>query len=58
LFAYFAGIGLIAVSYAIAWINVVENHAIMGGLVDEVQRIHQQRGLAEINGIGERNGGD
>jgi hypothetical protein len=57
LFASFAGIGLIAATYAIAWINVLENHAITGGLVDEVQQIRQQRGLAEINGIGERNGG-
>jgi hypothetical protein len=47
LLAALGGIGLIALSYTIAWLKIVENHAIIGGLVAEVQRIRQERQLDE-----------
>jgi hypothetical protein len=46
LVAAVAGIALIAWTYAVAWINVTENHAIIEQLVAEVNRIRNARGLA------------
>jgi hypothetical protein len=45
LLAAFAGTALIALTYTIAWLNIVKNHAIIGRLVAEVQRVRQGRGL-------------
>jgi hypothetical protein len=41
----YAGIGLVAWTYLVAWNNIVANHAIITGLVAEVARIRQDRGL-------------
>jgi hypothetical protein len=41
----FAGIGLVAWTYLVAWNNIVANHAIITGLVAEVARFRQDRGM-------------
>jgi len=40
-----AGIGLIAWTYVVAWNHILANHTIIQGLVAEVGRIRQERGL-------------
>jgi hypothetical protein len=47
LWAAFGGIAVIALTYAVAWLQVVENQAIIGRLVAEVQRVREERGLNE-----------
>ena len=45
LFGAFAGIGLVAWTYLVAWNNILANHAIITGLVAEVGRLRRERGL-------------
>lgn len=41
----FSGIGLVAWTYLVAWNNILANHAIITGLVEEVRRLRKERGL-------------
>jgi hypothetical protein len=41
----FLGIGLVAWTYLVSWNNILANQAIITGLVDEVGRVRQRRGL-------------